>query len=158
MLSSPIIFFYGFFVLLVFVIGVAPTDFWRRFGGSLSGSGARWRQARMNDRFVRAAKGANFTPDVTYVPDGIGFALDSGRGLVFVAGEQAGRPGEALLPLSSFRACATGVNTGGFAEDNYLDLLPTDTASQAWRISCGTDVAVADTIAARLAVAGLPRA
>jgi hypothetical protein len=157
MLHSPIIFFYGFFVLLVFVIGVAPTDFWRRFGGSLSGASARWRGARMNDRFARAIGSAGFTPDVTYVPDGIGFALDSGRGLVFVAGERGGVPGEKLLPLSAFRACATGVNTGGFAEDNYLDLLPVDATSQGWRISCGTDVAIADAIAARLGAAGLAR-
>jgi hypothetical protein len=157
MLSSPVIFFYGFFVLLVFVIGVAPTDFWRRVGASLSGRGARWRRARMEERFSRTAGGASFAPDVSYVSAGVGFALDSARLLLFVAGERAGRPAEALLPLSAFRACATGVNTGGFVEDNYLDLLPADAASQAWRISCGTDGAMVEAIAERLGALGLPR-
>ncbi|HYP64249.1 MAG TPA: hypothetical protein VEQ16_10185, partial [Acidocella sp.] len=59
--------------------------------------------------------------------------------------------------LSAFRACATGVNTGGFVEDNYLDLLPADAASQAWRISCGTDGAMVEAIAERLGALGLPR-
>lgn len=158
MLFSPIIFFYGFFVLLVFVIGVAPTAFWQRLGGSLAGKGASWRRARLDDRLARAARGMNFTPDVDYLPAGIGFAIDSAQALVFVAGERDGTPAEAVLPLQSFRACATGVNTGGFAEENYLDLLPADPAAPSWRISCGASWPVADAIAGRLDALGLKRA
>lgn len=157
MLFSPIIFFYSFFVLLVFVIGVAPTAFWQRLGGALAGKGARWRRARLDDRLARAAKGANFTPDVDYLPAGIGFAVDSAHGLLFVAGERGGMPAEAVLPLKSFRACATGVNTGGFAEENYLDLLPADPAAPAWRVSCGAAWPAADAIAGRLRELGLER-
>jgi hypothetical protein len=157
MLLSPVIFFYGFFILLVFVIGVAPTAFWQRVGGSLSARAARSRRDRMADRLARVVRGADFTPDIDYIPAGIGFAVDTARTLLFVAGELAGRPAEALLPLSTFRACATGVNTGGLTEDNYLDLMPADAAAPAWRISCGTQGATADAIAGQLGALGLQR-
>jgi hypothetical protein len=156
MLSAPIIFFYSFFVLLVFVLGVAPTAFWQRVGASLSGRAGRWRVRQMTDRLARAAKGASFTADIDYIPAGIGFALDSTRALVFVAGERAGTAAEALLPLSAFRACATGVNTGGLSEDNYLGLFPAD-SSLSWRISCGADGATAEAIAGQLVALGLQR-
>jgi hypothetical protein len=157
MLSSPIIFFYGFFVLLVFVLGVAPTAFWQRVGASLSGRAAHWRVRQMADRLARATKGARFTPDIDYTQAGIGFAVDRSRALVFVAGERGGSAAEALVPLSAVRACATGVNTGGLSEDNYVDLFPAD-FTLGWRISCGTDGAAADAIAAQLGALGVPRA
>jgi hypothetical protein len=156
MLLSPIIFFYGFFVLLVFVIGVAPTAFWRRLGASLSGRVARGRSARMADRLARAARGASFTPDIDYIPASIGFAFDSARGLLFLAGERAGAAAEALLPLSAFGACATGVTTGGLSDDNYIELFPAD-STPAWRISCGADWSTADAIARQLGALGLQR-
>ncbi len=156
MLLSPIIFFYGFFILLVFVIGVAPSAFWWRIGASLSGRAARGRARRMNGRLARAAKGEVFAPDISYIPAGIGFAADSARGLVFVAGEHAGAQAEALLPLAAFSACATGVTTGGLSEDNYIELIPAD-ATAVWRITCGGDEATAEAIAGQLGALGLKR-
>ena len=157
MLLSPIIFFYGFFVLLVFVIGVAPSAFWWRIGSSLAGRSAGWRRARMASRLARAANGADFAPDIDYTQAGIGFAADSARMLLFVAGERAGAPAEALLPLSAFGACATGVTTGGFSDENYLDLFPVATAAPGWRIFCGADAAMVEVIAGQLGALGLKR-
>jgi hypothetical protein len=157
MLLSPIIFFYGFFVLLVFVIGVAPTAFWQRVGGAVTGRAVRGRVARMNARLARAAKGAGFTPDIDYISAGIGFAFDNTRQLLFLAGERDGVPGEALVPLAAVGACGTGVTTGGLAEENYVDLYPADAAGPVWRIACGSDGATADTIARQLGGLGLKR-
>jgi hypothetical protein len=157
MLFSPIIFFYSFFIFLVFVIGVAPTAFWQRLGRQLSGMAARGRRNRLGDRLARAVKGADFTPDIDYLPAGIGLAIETARGRLFIAGERAGVPTEALLPLTSFRACTTGVITGGFSDDNYLDLIPADPATAGWRVSCGADESKAESIAARLAALGLER-
>ena len=156
MLMSPIIFFYGFFIVLVFVIGVAPSAFWWRIGASLSGRATRGRARSMNDRLARAAKGAVFVPDISYIAAGIGFAADSARGLVFVAGEHAGTDGQALLPLSALSGCATGVTTGGLSEDNYVELIPAD-ATAAWRITCGGDEATAEAIARQLGGLGVKR-
>lgn len=139
MLSSPIIIFYSFLVILVFAMGVAPTALWKRFGASASGAAARARHDRMAGHFAKATAGAAFTVDVDYVSVGIGFAYDRTRALVFVAGERSGTPGEALVPLADFRAYATGVITGGFSDENYVDLFPADASQPKWRISCGGD-------------------
>ena len=161
MLWSPIIFFYGFFIVLVFVIGVAPSAFWWRNGASLTGRATRGRAKKMAGRLARAAQGASFTPDIDYTPAGIGFAADSARSLLFLAGERDGVPGEALVPLAAFSACGTGVTTGGLSEENYLDLYPADAAGPAWRpawrIACGTDGATAEAIARQLGALGLQR-
>jgi hypothetical protein len=157
MLLSPIIFFYSFFVLLVFVIGVAPTQFWWRLGGALSARAARWREARLRARLARAAQGAGFAPDIDYLPEGIGLAVESARARLFVAGERGGAVAEAIVPLNAFRACATGVTTGGWSEDYYLELLPAEPGAPRWRISCGADEAVADAVAGRLGALGLAR-
>ena len=156
MLLSPIIFFYGFFIVLVFVIGVAPSAFWWRIGASLSGWAVRGRARGMNARLARAARGQDFAPDISYIQAGIGFAADSARGLVFVAGEHAGAEAEALLPLAAFSGCATGVTTGGLSEDNYVELIPAD-AGAAWRITCGGAGATAEAIAGQLGALGVKR-
>lgn len=158
MLLSPIIIFYSFIVLVVFVIGVAPTAFWKRFGGSFSGVAARARHDRVAGHFARATAGAPFTADIDYVPVGIGFAFDRARALIFVAGEHSGTPAEALVPLADFRAYAVGVITGGFTDENYVDLFPTDSTVPSWRISCGEDVETAYAIDRLLSSLGLPKA
>jgi hypothetical protein len=80
MLLSPIIFFYGFFILLVFVIGVAPSAFWWRIGAVFSGRSAGWRRARMARRLAQAARGQDFVPDIDYTQASIGFAAVCGGG------------------------------------------------------------------------------
>lgn len=157
MLSSPIIIFYSFIVLVVFVIGVAPTALWKRFGGSISGAGGRARRDRVAAQFRRATAAASFTADIDYVPVGIGFAFDRARGLVFVAGDHFGTPAEALVPLAEFRAHATGVITGGFTDENYVDLFCTDSTVPEWRISCGEDAASAYAIDRLLNSLGVPK-
>jgi hypothetical protein len=158
MLFSPIIIFYSFIVLVVFVIGVAPTAFWKRFGGSVSGVAARARHDRVAAQFARATAAASFTADIDYVPVGIGFAFDRTRALLFVAGDHSGTRAEALIPLAGFRAHATGVITGGFTDENYVDLFPTDSTAPSWRISCGEDVASAYAIDRLLSSLGVPKA
>jgi hypothetical protein len=158
MLSSPIIIFYSFLVLIFFVIGVAPTAFWQRFGASVSGATARARGDRVAARFARATAAAPFTADIDYVPVGIGFAFDRARALLFLAGDHAGTPAEALLPLADVRAYAVGVITGGFTDENYVELIPADSTAHSWRISCAGDVASVDAIDRLLSSLGLPKA
>jgi hypothetical protein len=158
MLFSPIIIFYSFIVLVVFVIGVAPTALWKRFGGSVSGAAARARHDRVATHFARATAAASFTADIDYVPVGIGFAFDRASAMLFVAGDHFGTPTEALVPLADFHAHATGVITGGFTDENYVDLFPTNSTVPTWRISCGEDVASACAIDHLLSYLGLPKA
>ena len=80
MLSAPIILFYTFLVLVVMAIGAGPTALWMRLGGKMQNAGARARVDRARGHFKHATAGAEFTPDVDYVPFGIAFALDKGRG------------------------------------------------------------------------------
>jgi len=158
MLSSPIIIFYIFLVLVVFSIGLAPTAFWKRFGASVSGAAARARHNRAAAHFARATAGASFTADIDYVPVGIGFAFDRGRALLFVAGDHSGAPAEALIPLTALRAYATGVITGGFTDENYVDLFPDDSTAPSWRISCAEDVTSTYAIERLLSSLGLAKA
>lgn len=155
MLSSPIILFYSFIVIVVFAIGVAPTALWMRFGKSLSGAIANQRRANIGARYLRASAGAEFTPGISFVANGIGFAADTSRGLLFLAGEQGRTPAEAILPLANFRAYAAHVDTGGFIENNYIELLPQDPAAPVWRISCGSDGYSAYAIRKQLEALGL---
>jgi hypothetical protein len=158
MLSSPIILFYSFLVIVVFAMGVAPTALWKRFGASASGAAARARHDRMAGHFAKATAATAFTADVDYVPVGIGFAYDRTRALVFVAGERSGTPAEAVIPLADFRAFATGVITGGFSDENYVDLFPADASQPKWRISCGGDATTPYAIDRLLSGLGLARA
>jgi hypothetical protein len=158
MLSSPIIIFYSFLVLVVFLIGLAPTALWMRFGSGFAGAAARARHGRAASAFARATTGTAFTADVDYVPVGIGFAYDQTRKLVFVAGDHAGAVSEAIIPLADFRAHATGVITGGFNDENYVDLFLADPAVPGWRISCAGDVASAHAIGRLLISLGVPKA
>ncbi len=75
-----------------------------------------------------------------------------------MAGERAGSAAAAVLPLSAFGAFSTGVSTGGFSEDNYVDLFPAEAATLSWRIYCGGDAALAEKIAGQLGGLGLRRA
>ena len=156
MLSAPIIIFYSFLVLLVFVIGVAPTAIWNRVGGSISGARARARQDRAASYFSRATKNASFTADFDYVSVGIAFAFDQARALLFVASDRSELPTEALVPLAECHAHAKGVITGGFTDENYVDLFLVDPALPKWRISCGEDVASTFAIDRLLSSIGLP--
>lgn len=156
MLSAPIIIFYSFLVLVVFFIGVAPSGLWNRLGVSVGGAAARARHSRAANHFARATASAAFTADFDYVPAGIAFAFDKSRALLFVAGERLGSPMEALVPLSEFRAHAKGVITGGFTDENYVDLFLLDPALPEWRISCGEDVTSAYAIDRLLSSIGLP--
>jgi hypothetical protein len=158
MLSSPIILFYSFLVIVVFAMGVAPTALWKRFGASASGAAARARHDRMAGHFARATLATEFTADIDYVPVGIGFAFDRTRALVFVAGDRSGTPEEALVPLAEFRAFATGVITGGFSDENYVDLFPADSTQPKWRISCAGDATSTYAIDRLLSSLGLARA
>jgi hypothetical protein len=157
MLTSPVIFFYGFFILLVFVIGVAPTDFWMRIGSSITGAAARGRHARVAAQFARATASASFTADVSYVPNGIAFAFDRARALLFV-GDNSNTPAEDLVPVTAIRAHGMGVITGGFTDDNYVDLFPAASPVSRWRVSCGEDVETAHAIANVLSALGIPKA
>jgi hypothetical protein len=153
---SPIIIFYSFLVVVVFAIGLAPTALWQRFGGSVAGAAARARHARAAACFAQATAGAAFTADIDYVPAGIGFAFDRGRALLFVAGDRAGISGEALVPLAELRGHRKGVVTGGFTDENYVELFPADPQAPKWRISCGQDVTSAYAIDRLLSSVGLP--
>jgi hypothetical protein len=158
MLSSPIIIFYSILILIFFVIGVAPTALWERFGVSVSRAGARTRRDRVAARFAKATAVSAFTAEIDYVPVGIGFAFDRGRALLFVAGDRFGTPAEALVPVADVRAHDIGVITGGFTDENYVDLFPTDATASNWRISCAGDVDSADAIGRLLSSLGIPKA
>lgn len=155
MLSAPIILFYSFLVLVVMAIGAGPTALWMRLGGKLQNAGARARVDRARGHFKQVTAGAEFSADVSYVEAGISFAVDKGRGLLFVAGEHAGRVTEALVPVSAVRGHERGVVTGGFTDDNYVDVIAADGS---WRISCGEDGASAAAIERVLAEVGLAKA
>jgi hypothetical protein len=157
MLSSPIIIFYSFLVLVVFAIGVAPTAIWKRFGASVAGAADRARRDRAAAHFKRATAAVAFTADIDYVPVGIGFAFDQARSLLFLAGDHFDTPAEAVIPITDLRAYTIGVITGGFTDENYVDLFPADPAVPRWRISCAEDVASTYAIDRLLTSLGLPK-
>lgn len=157
MLSAPIIIFYSIFILILCVIGLAPTALWQRFGRAAAESAGRARRQRAAAQFARATSGTDFAPDITYVPQGIGFAVDRGRGLLFLGGERGGRPAAALVPLATLRAHARGVLTGGFRDENYIELRPAEPAAPGWRVSCGTDAGSAYAIEGVLSGLGVAK-
>jgi hypothetical protein len=154
MLSAPIILFYTFLVLVVMAIGAGPTALWMKLGGKMQSAGLRARVDRARGHFRQATAGAEFTADVDYVPVGIGFALDKSRALLFVAGDHAGRVKEALVPVAAVHSYDRGVVTGGFTDDNYVDLFAADGS---WRISCGEDSGSAAAIERLLGELGLAK-
>jgi hypothetical protein len=157
MLSSPIIIFYSFLVLVVFAIGVAPTAIWKRFGASVAGAADPAPRDRAAAHFKRATAAVAFTADIDYVPVGIGFAFDQARSLLFLAGDHFDTPAEAVIPITDLRAYTIGVITGGFTDENYVDLFPADPAVPRWRISCAEDVASTYAIDRLLTSLGLPK-
>jgi len=157
MLTSPVIIFFGFFILLVFVIGVAPTAFWTRVGSFVTGTVARGRHDRVAAQFARATAAVPFTADVDYVPKGIAFAFDRARALLFV-GDNANAPAEDIVPISKIRAHRMDVITGGVFQENYVDIFPLESQVTRWRISCGEDVASAYAIENLLISLGIPKA
>lgn len=156
MLTSPVLIFFGFFIFLVFVIGVAPTDFWMRIGSFMTKTVARRRHDRAAAQFARAAAAASFTADVDYVPIGIAFAFDRSKSLLFV-GDESHAPAEDLIPVSAVRAHKIGVITGGITDENYVDILPMASAVSRWRVSCGEDAATAHAIENLLGELGIPK-
>ena len=61
---------------------------------------------------------------------------------------------EALLPVAAVQSHDRGVVTGGFTDDNYVDVIAADGS---WRISCGEDSVSAAAIERVLGELGLTK-
>jgi hypothetical protein len=157
MLTSPVIIFFSFFIFLVFVIGVAPTDFWMRIGSFITRTVVHRRHDRAAAQFARATAAASFNADVDFVPIGIAFAFDRSKSVLFL-GDDSNTPGEDLVPVSTIRAHKMGVVTGGLTDENYVDIFPVASPVSRWRVSCGEDIASAHAIENLLSDLGLPKA
>ena len=127
-----------------------PTKWWVDMG-RWSQTAWRRRTVRQLERALARQAGAqNFVAGTSFLPSGVGLALDPAAQKLFLAVRDGNGLTSAILPFSAVREVQSGeVNDSGF-HDYYVDLTMREGARPVWRLLCGEDSALASTMAAEV--------
>lgn len=139
------IFLYAFLVLLFVFCAVSsmPTRAWLAAGAWLQAARTRSARRAVARELARLTRRTPFTPETSFLPRGIGLAVDRTRRLIFVATREGKAAHGAILDLDRVTGSASGDAYHYGFEDHYVDLAVRDTAHPVWRLWCGEDAALA---------------
>lgn len=128
--------------VIVSVAAASPTHVWLNAFGRI---GQRWRQRReqlLQRALMRETAGTAFTASQSFLPQGIGLALDPTHRLLFVADPAGNTLRAAVLPYDAVGSVRRGeMNMSGFY-NHYVELAVRG-GKPAWRFLCGDDPALA---------------
>jgi len=125
------------FTFILCAISSFPTkwcaDLWSWMAALWHGHVVRQLEREM----ARKTAGTGFSAAVSFLPRGVGLALDPARKLLFLAADDGGGVRSALLPFTALRAARTGEGSDRGFYDHYVDIDVQDEQHPLWRLLCG---------------------
>jgi hypothetical protein len=91
----------------------------------------------------RRAAGTGFDPAHSFLPHGVGLALDPARRLLFLAARDWSGLRSTLVPFAALRTVKCGETSDTGFYDHYVDVTVRDGVRESWRLLCGGNKALA---------------
>lgn len=107
---------------------------------------AAWRRHEVRGlerELLRRAAGTGFEPAQSFLPHGVGVALDPARRLLFLAARDGGVLRSTLVPFAALRTVKCGETSDSGLYDHYVDVTVRDGVRESWRLLCGGNKALA---------------
>lgn len=99
---------------------------------------------------LRRAAGTGFKPAQSFLPQGVGVALDPARRLLFLAARDGSVLRSTLVPFAALRTVKCGETSDSGFYDHYVDVTVRDGVRESWRLLCGGNKALAAELVAAL--------
>ena len=98
----------------------------------------------------RRVAGTGFEPAQSFLPLGVGVALDPARRLLFLAARDWSGLRSTLVPFAALRTVRCGETSESGFYDHFVDVTVRDGVRESWRLLCGRNKALAAELVAVL--------
>lgn len=134
--------------LVLCAIAGFPTKWWHDMARWLRDTWHRRTVRGLEQALARQARGRQFTPETSFLGQGVGLALDPARRELFLAMRDGNGLAAGIFPYAAIRHVRRGeANDNGF-HDYYVELTLRDAPRPVWRLLCGEDTGLAAKVAA----------
>lgn len=127
-------------------VSALPTKWYTGMGGWVMNSQHKRHVHEIEQELARQTAVTPFQGETSFLPQGVGLAIDLSRHLVFVAVREGGRLKSAILPFAAVREVRSGEMRDSGFYDYYIDLTVQDGAKPFWRILCGENPELANEV------------
>lgn len=136
--------------VVISIMAASPTKLWLDTLGWINRRWLRHKARHLEQALAREADGTGFSARQSFLPQGIGLALDPAHELLFLAEPDGGA---AILPYTAVEQVRRGeANISGFY-DHYVELTVKDREKSSWRLLCGDNPSLADAVEQALSAA-----
>jgi hypothetical protein len=123
--------------VVISLAAASPTQWWLAWLGWISRTWQTRKVRRLRQAMDQKTANTGFCADLSFVPEGIGLAIDTRSQMLFLAEENGNAIAAMLLPVEALAAVRRGEsNISGF-HDHYVELRLHEGRKSKWRILCG---------------------
>lgn len=129
--------------LILCVVSSFPTKWCQQGWGWMAGLWHGHVARRLGRELARRTRGTRFAAAQSFLPRGVGLALDTERRQMFLAERDGGGLTSAVVDFASVSAVRKGEAYDAGFFDHYVELTVGDGQKPSWRLLCGANAGLA---------------